>query len=344
MIPIKNVYYMLSYAFTILNEQSYKDVSTESFENSLDLCAAILIKGISIQIKRGLVKDYVSMNDELSMVRGKVDISSTIRKQSLINNRIYCDYDEFSSNTYLNQILKTTMELLLHADIKRERKKQIKKLLVYFINVDSLDRYHINWHHQYNKNNQTYKMLIAICYMIVKGLIQTNDAGNVRLMNFFDEKNLPHLYEKFILEYYKKEFPMLDTSASQIKWDLDFASDNMLPIMQSDIMLKYHDLTLIIDAKCYGNSVQNYYDSPKLISANLYQIFTYVKNYDVAHNGKTSGMLLYAKTDEQVYPSSEYSMSGNKIEARTLDLNQDFSDIKNQLNEIIYKYFEEISD
>ncbi len=31
MIPIQNIYYMLSYAFQILNEQGYKNIATEQF-------------------------------------------------------------------------------------------------------------------------------------------------------------------------------------------------------------------------------------------------------------------------------------------------------------------------
>ena len=61
MIPIRNVYYMLAYAFQVLNEQGYKDVATEEFENVAELCAAILIKGISIQLKRGLNREYIEL-------------------------------------------------------------------------------------------------------------------------------------------------------------------------------------------------------------------------------------------------------------------------------------------
>ena len=55
MIRVQNIYYMLSYAFQVLNEQGYKQVATEKFENIAELCAAILIKGVSSQIKRGLL-------------------------------------------------------------------------------------------------------------------------------------------------------------------------------------------------------------------------------------------------------------------------------------------------
>lgn len=51
-----------------------------------------------------------------------------------------------------------------------------------------------------------------------------------------------------------------------------------------------------------------------------------------------SGMLLYAKTDEDIYPENEYRMSGNRISVRTLDLNEEFSEIRKQLDQIAEKY------
>lgn len=54
MIRIQNIYYMLAYAFQVLNEQGYKNIATEEFDNTAELCAAILARGISTQVKRGL--------------------------------------------------------------------------------------------------------------------------------------------------------------------------------------------------------------------------------------------------------------------------------------------------
>ena len=59
MIPVRNIYYMLSYAFKILQAQEYENIETEKFENVSELFAAILAKGISLQLKRGLNKDYL---------------------------------------------------------------------------------------------------------------------------------------------------------------------------------------------------------------------------------------------------------------------------------------------
>jgi 5-methylcytosine-specific restriction enzyme subunit McrC len=71
--------------------------------------------------------------------------------------------------------------------------------------------------------------------------------------------------------------------------------------------------------------------------------FSYVKNKDLEIDGphKVSGLLLYAKTDEELQPDVVYRMSGNKISIKSLDLNQEFSHIANQLNTVVIEHFGE---
>lgn len=91
---------------------------------------------------------------------------------------------------------------------------------------------------------------------------------------------------------------------------------------------------MIIDAKYYSSTTQNYYNTNTLHSANLYQIYTYVKNYDVNKTGQVSGLVLYAKTDELILPNKTYQMAGNTISVKTLDLDCEFEKIKEQLEQI----------
>ncbi len=185
-------------------------------------------------------------------------------------------------------------------------------------------------------------MLISICYLVIKGLLQTNKNGTARLMDFLDEQRMCRLYEKFILEYYRKEHPELTANASQIAWQLDDDMSEMLPVMQTDIMLSRGEKFLIIDAKYYSHMLQTRFDAHTIHSANLYQIFAYVKNKEVELGDKphiVSGMLLYAKTDEMVFPNYAYQMSGNTISVKTLELDCDFEKIVEQLDEIAEEYF-----
>lgn len=348
MIPVQNVYYMLSYAFRVLQEQGYQKLSVEKFHNTAELFAAILEKGVSIQLKRGLGRDYLPKTETISTLKGKLNISDSIKTQALMKKQMVCSYDDFSVNTEMNRILKSTMLLLLKADITPKRKKSLRKLMVFFSDVDTIDLHTVNWNQRYHRNNQSYQMLISICYLVFKGLLQTQSNGTMKLMDYLDEQRMCRLYEKFILEYYRQEHPKLSAQASQVAWQLDDGFDDMLPKMQTDVTLTQKAApsnVLIIDAKYYEHTTQSQYGANTLHSGNLYQIFTYVKNKehqlkDYPHT--VSGMLLYAKTDEAVVPENKtYFMSGNKIIVTNLDLNCDFSAIKKQLDDIVQEFFYE---
>ena len=343
-ILIKNIYYMLSYAFQTLNQSQYEDIALEEFEDMHNLFAAILSKGIGLQLKQGLYKEYISKQDDLNVLRGKINMSGTIRNRMIRKQILTCDYDELSESNLLNQILKTTVMLLLrHSKVKAKYKDELKKEMLLFSNVDTLDPTTIKWSFiRFQRNNQNYRMLISICQLIIEGMLLATESGDYHLATFIDEQRMCRLYEKFILEYYAQNYRKLSVKASQIPWALDDGIGTMLPIMQSDITLQQGNTVLIIDAKYYSHTMQQQFDKHTIHSNNLYQIFTYVKNKEYEFEGKehvVSGMLLYAKTEEDIYPDNVYQMHGNKIAVRTLDLNLPFTSIARQLDEIIEIYF-----
>ena len=222
--------------------------------------------------------------------------------------------------------------------MKEKYKNELRKELLFFNNVDTLEAKSIKWSNlTFQRNNRNYQLLVGICQLIIEGLLLTTESGVYRLQSWIDEQRMCHLYEKFILEYYKKHYPVLSVKAAQIPWWLDDGVSYMLPKMQSDITLRKGNTVLIIDAKYYSHTMQTNFSKRSLISHNLYQIFTYVKNYSYSfgeYENKVSGMLLYAKTDEEIQPDNVYQMHGNQISVKTLDLNKDFSEIKQRLPEL----------
>ena len=341
---IKNIYYMLSYAFTTLTPTEDDKIAAEEFDNIHNLFAAILAKGIGQQLKQGLYREYLNRKEDMPVMRGKIDMPGTIKNKLTHKQMLTCEYDELSENNLLNQILKTTVMLLIrHANVDVEYKSDLKKKMLFFSEVDTIEPISIKWSTiRFQRSNQSYRMLISLCQFILEGMLLTTDQGEYKIASFVDEQRMCRLYEKFILEYFTKEYPTLSVRASQIPWALDDGIGTMLPVMQSDITLSYGSKVLIIDAKYYAQTTQVQYDKHTLHSGNLYQIFTYVKNKDTEYGDQphtVSGMLLYARTDEDVHPNHVYHMSGNKISVRTLDLSQKFSEIARQLDSIVVEHF-----
>jgi 5-methylcytosine-specific restriction enzyme subunit McrC len=213
-ILINNIYHMLSYAFQALNQETYEDVAVESFDEMYNLLAAILSKGIGLQLKQGLYREYISRQEELSVMRGKINMPGTIKNRLAHKRVLTCDFDELSENNLLNQILKTTVTLLLrNGKVQAKYKDDLKKKMLYFSNVEIIEPTGIKWSSiRFQRNNQTYRMLVSICQLIIEGMLITTDSGDYRLASFVDEQRMCRLYEKFILEYYSRHYPELSVS------------------------------------------------------------------------------------------------------------------------------------
>ena len=329
---------MLAYAYQDLQPRIYRKIEAETFENIYDLFAAVLAISIMAQLKQGLSREYIEKKDILSTLKGKIDLKETMYLKVRGDHRLACSYDDLSENHYMNQILKSTvLFLIFKGNIKRENRDALKKALLFFSNVSQIEASSINWLKlQYNRGNSSYRMLMHICYLVLHELLLSTEDGELKLAEFFDDMQMSRLFEKFILEYYKKHYSHFRPASREIKWNTTGHGD-FLPRMKSDVMLFDNQCPkqLIIDAKYYEQVFQSQYDSDSIRSAHLYQIFSYVKNEDKNNSGLVDGMLLYAKTDEHKLQNMSYNLGGNQIHVKTLDLGKDFSFIQNQLNSFV---------
>lgn len=340
-ILIRNIYYMLAYAFQELRQNNYVEIKGESFDDIYDLFAEILTRGVSYQLKQGLYRQYVARNESMQTVRGKIDIVGTIKQKIRHSQQITCLYNELSENNVYNQIILTTALILIrHSDVKKDRKSQLKKLMLFFQNVQPIDIHAIHWNTlRFDRNNRNYRMLLYICYFIVSEWLMTTEEGKFKMREFSDD-HMCRLFEKFVLEYYKKHHPETKASAAQIGWNVvEEATDtSVLPIMQSDVLLSLGQRTMIIDTKYYSKIMQEQYGKETLRNSHLYQIRTYVDEYDRDHLHNVDGMLLYAKTkDTDIEDAQIKHRDGYTLYIRTLDLNTDFETIRKRLDSVVSK-------
>ena len=150
MIPIKNVFYMLAYAFRALERKAYRPLESEDFANAEDLLAAILILGVEEQFKRGVSRAYIEEEAPLSAVKGRLLIEESIRTCRR-NARLVCARDEFSVNAYMNRILVTAMQALVRSEeVASARRKALRASLCMLWEVTPLDPRNILWNFRYD--------------------------------------------------------------------------------------------------------------------------------------------------------------------------------------------------
>ena len=106
--------------------------------------------------------------------------------------------------------------------------------------------------------------------------------------------------------------------------------------METDISLKSAHRKIIIDTKFYKEALRYHYGSEKIISDNLYQIHAYVDNQSNPLDElsqRCEGILLYPTVNKTL--GKTYQMGNHKITIQTINLNQDWKGIHNDLLEVI---------
>ena len=341
MILIQNIYYMLAYAFNVLQEGHFCPVAQEDFEHVDALYAAILARGLADLLRRGVVRNYVNIQEDLAAPRGKIDMPDTLKRQLLRRQRVSCQYDAYIENIPANQILKATaMRLRRSPDVKAETKAELKRVLAYFQEIDEAKLADVRWDRlNMPRQNGYYSMLLTICRMAMQGKLLRPDAGGKRVASFEDTQAMSALYERFVRAYIARHFPELRVSAAYINWALELGSDEAyLPAMRTDITVKGTKGMLIIDTKYYENMMQRHYDKLTQHSSNLYQMLAYIDNAQAASEQPVSGALLYARTDEEIVPDQRYLIRGKRLYVKTLNLNCDFKTIEAQIQKLIAEW------
>ena len=338
-IPIRNIYYLLCYAWNKLEERDLVNVDAEAFKDLPNLFAKVLANGLSHLFKKGLDRNYIAEDHEYPGIKGKLLLSETLKRSSIIKGRTHCSFDEFSHDVLHNQLLKATLVRLLHYDgLSKKVREEISVMHQRFHNVSDikLNRrffFQVTLH----RNNSFYKFLLNICLLIHDNLLFDQSKGTWNFRDFIrDEDQMAALFEKFILNFYKRELSKeWNVSVEIIKWQavaLSGSSLDYLPRMKTDISLTSRSRKIIIDAKYYKEAMVRHYDSDKFRAGHVYQMNAYMTNVDTSGcEGKSiEGILIYP-TVETSFNQSFKLPNGYLLGFQTLDLRDDWQAIEMSL-------------
>jgi len=337
-IPIQNIYYLLCYAWDKLDEKEVVNVEAEDFKDIYDLFGKVLSNGCSYLLKKGFDRNYVSHDEIINGIKGKLLLADSIKHNLFNKGKANCEFDDFSHNIIHNQIIKATIRnLLLNKVVSGKIKNELHHVHNKFHGIDEikLTRLHFNIV-RLHRNNYFYDLLIKICRIIYDNLLVTETSGNYKFMDFVREpRKMNQVFEKFVFNFYRKHYPAFRVKRDTIIWKLRAETEsglNLLPQMQTDISVYQADRTIIIDTKFYRETLAYNYDKSSLHSTNLYQLFAYLENFE-SDGRKVDGMLLYPVVDKEV--NEDYSYKDHKVMIRTINLQQDWQLIDKRLKELI---------
>jgi 5-methylcytosine-specific restriction enzyme subunit McrC len=337
-IPIANIYYLLCYAWDVLEEkETHAEVGALESTDLINLFARVLVNGTRRLLRRGLDRCYLPHEDEIAGIRGKLLVTPTLRRNLLRHGRVACGWDELEYDTLPNQILKTTLGSLHDsADLEPAARADVQDLLRWLSPVRAIDLGGRQFRRvQLHRNNRIYAFLLHVCEFVHEHWLPDERAG-IRHFRDFVRNGLPKLFEKFVFNFFQYELSDdWKVSAPIIHWqNTSSDQDDFIPRMETDVCLRGPNRAIILDTKFYAQSLKaGAYGLPKLSSSNLYQIYTYLRQKSCEPGWENAeGILLYPRTTKDF--AIELTTHGHVIRAVTLDLAQPWKNIHTALMQI----------
>lgn len=339
-IPIRNLYYLLCYAWDALEERELIDVGAESEpRDTVNLLGRVLGNGVRTLMRRGFERGYCEHEDELRGIRGRVIVEPTVRRQLPMLGRAMCRFDELEHDTLANRIVRATLVSLARSPlIDRDLGREMSGIARMFRDVRphriaAMDFNRVILH----RNNRHYAFVLQICELLHATLMPDETGAGRQFRDFTrDRAQMAGLFERFVFNFYVhhcEEIADCDVRRATIPWDGGGVDDNskaVLPQMRTDICLMRNGQPLVIDCKFYGDAFQYLHGTKKLNSGNLYQLFSYVQNAAVLEGwSEVEGMLLYPETGGAF--EYEFRLGNVRVRAVSVDLHAPWRDIHRRL-------------
>jgi 5-methylcytosine-specific restriction enzyme subunit McrC len=340
-IPIRNLYYLFCYAWNRFEEAKAISTGAEESPDLPNLLARVLSEGTRSLLKRGLDRGYLPHEEELSTIRGHIELGQTLQLQARHRRRVHCTYDELSHDLLHNQLLKASLRRLANiSSMDPVLARELHRLWIRMGDVADISLSAAAFARvQLHRNNARYDVLLKICELAFACMIPDKTGSGYGFQNVLrDERKMARVFEDFIRNYYRVSQRALRVKPYQLEWQAVPLTSNgigRLPAMRTDVYLESADRRVIIDTKYYADALQQYHGSPSFRSDNLYQLFAYLRNDAIANPGLVlaNGMLIYPQVEHML--DATYVVHGHQVRLATVDLSGNWSDVELRLTELI---------
>lgn len=335
-IPIENIYYLFCYAWNRFEEAGTISVGAAESPDLPNLLGRVLLSGTRAIMRRGLDRGYLPHDDELTTVRGRIELGMSVQLQARNVRRIHCEFDDLSHDLFHNRILKASLRRLARAPtIDRELGHDLQVMARRMSAVSDIWLERSAFARvQLHRNNAYYDLLLKVAELAFDCLIPDQKGDGFVFQDVLrDERKMARVFEDFVRNFYRAEQASFAVEPLKVSWDAYRVSGEIsrLPSMRVDVYLRSPQRRIIIDTKYYANALQSYRGSESFHSGNLYQLFSYLRNAAGGDDAffNVEGILLYPCAGSPL--NEHFVIQNHPVTIATVDLSAPWRDIKARL-------------
>jgi 5-methylcytosine-specific restriction enzyme subunit McrC len=347
-IPVRNLWLLMLYASDLTRVKGTFDALVdEDIDDLPDLVARLLANSVERRLRRNLTRGYQHREMVLTRVRGRINILTTEARQLLSRGEVSCRFDELTSDTPRNRLVRAALDLMVRVVRSDELRQRCRALTSSLANAGvgcgrpsradlALD--------QIGRNDSSDRFMMALARLAFDLALPTENSGTTALVEpEREEVWVRRLFEKAVLGFARVELEPLGwlvRGGIPLKWQVSSASEGLaalLPGMVTDIVLDppAGGRRIIIDTKFASILSTGRFDNASLKSGYLYQMYAYVRSQEGRDSlwQDAAGLFLHPAINGRVL---EYVVIQNHlITFATLDLSGPVTAIRKDLRGIL---------
>jgi 5-methylcytosine-specific restriction enzyme subunit McrC len=334
-VPIENLFYLLCYATNRLDVRERVPVEALVGASPTELLATLLAAMTHRLRLRGLPRAYRTHGVDTRAPRGRLAVGETVGRALLLQGRVHCEVSELTPDVPLNRALKAGLRVLTADPRVRDlTRARLRRHLVALGEVTLAPLTEgLLAQASAGRLEPLHRSVLGLLELVLLGLPRHADDGRASAPDYFGSpQKMGHLFEDFVRQFLRREQEALAVSQRHIPWaaatdrqgalggltEIDRA---LLPQMRSDVTLVGGGRRVLIECKYSQRTLQsNQGGAPKLRSAHLYQLGTYLQHLRETPGPPPLGVLLYAQVERPL--DVRLRLGGQRLWIQSIDLNQ----------------------
>jgi len=262
-----------------LKNSPFKNFNMANVKSSkmplLEIFISMFLEELSKLIKQGIKSDYITKEENLKFLKGKLKISDQIKYNTIHKERFYVEYQEFSSDRVENRLIKTTLEYLYKKSKSNKNQQRIREFLFVFDEIGISHDIKTDFSKvKLNRQMKEYEQVLLWCKtFLLDNSFSPYKGDDVAFALLFD-MNL--LFESYVYDYLKKKPKIKNITPQDKRHHLAYENNSGRFRLKPDIVI--NDGVIIADTKWKLLSEEKAYNG--VAQSDMYQLYAYGTKYE----------------------------------------------------------------
>jgi len=151
----------------------------EQGDDLLEILVRVFSEKLLAAVREGMPRRYVAHEEDLSALRGRLDVTRQFTVLAACPSRLACRFDALSLDIVLNQIMKAAVTRLLRIAKSVANQRRLRELAFAYADISAVAVSNLRWDDVIlDRTNARWKELLSLAKLMLGNRFQTSSVGD----------------------------------------------------------------------------------------------------------------------------------------------------------------------